>query len=845
MVRALVMCVMALLPLRASAQILWSGASSTAWTQAGNWTPMTVPDVPTTIPQVMPTHSALVGPNSFNRAAVTGSNNWVELLTLHVGVGGKVEISGASGLEVYSGGNALHVEGLIDMHAPVNGNRLAIGADTTLFGGGEIIIRGGSIRGITNNLAPNVERLTNVDVLIHGSGRIGGDLTIHQSMALTNRAQIVADTAGQTLLIDTPLTGATSLNTGLMIARNGGILSLARTDFSPNSSPLTNFEVIGGGATLLGTIRAEANSRVDVQGVAVNGGFMDVVGSGEISMRGGAVLDAGILNSATGIIRASDSTNQIRSSLVNPAGGRVLIDSSTLGIAGHPQTRNDGTIQISGGTLEANVELLSDFTLRGGGTLEMGTATRRGTLIGSSNAGTELFVNQDNLIRGQGILGSNSFSLRLNNHGTIAAHLAAKELQISAFTDATTPLVNSGTILATNGGIATISLAGSTDATRRIQNSSAGIEGNLRAEGAGVLQLTNVFVDGGVVETLFDGAINTRNAVTLKPASLNLDGPLNNITGNLHIESPIIVSLNGELVNNSSGTTTIGPATTFGGFALNASVQGTVIVQSIAPAAFGIMNVGGTLDVRTLATAAEIDGTGTTRVGLGARLDAFRVRTRNVLVDTGGKLAIVDSPANPLPDQVSRVTQITFGTGGRIDLGAQALVRDLTSGTTDAQLLAWIISGRAGGTWNGIGINTSAPTANHALGFAVAANLFTTFPQTWLGQSIDSSTSLVRYTLKGDCNLDGDVDFDDLLIIAQNYGASSRLWHQGDSDYNGSVNFDDLLSVAQNYGHVVVRDDADNSRSDNFENDWLLARSLVPEPVSVLPIGLAARRRRR
>lgn len=844
--RTLVMCVIAALPLRASAQVLWSGASSTAWTQAGNWTPMTVPDVPTNIPQGMPTHSALVGPNAFNRAAVTGANNWIELLTLHVGVGGKVEISGTSGLEVYSGGNALRVEGVIDMQAPVSGNRLAIGADTTLFGGGEIILRGGSVRGVTNNLAPNVERLTNVDALIRGSGRIGGDLTIHQSMALTNRAQIVADAAGQTLLIDTPLAGATSLNTGLMIARNGGILSLARTDFSPNNSPLTNFEAIGGGATLLGTIRAEANSRVDVTGVAVTGGFMDVVGSGEIWMRGAAVLDAGILNSATGIIRAGDGINQIRSSLVNPAGGRVMIDSSTFGIAGHPQTRNDGTIQISGGLSEATVELLGDFTLRGGGTLEMGTATRRGTIVGGSNAGAELFVNQDNLIRGQGVIGSNSFSLRLSNHGSIAAHLDAKELQISAFTDATTPLVNSGTIYATGGGIATISLAGSMDAARRIQNYNASIEGTLRAEGTGILQLTNVFVDGGVVETFADASINCRNAVTLKPASLSLDGPLNNLNGNLHIEAPISVSLNGELVSSSSGNTTIGPATTFGGFALNTNIQnGTLIVQSIAPAAFGIMNVAGTFDVRTAATAAEIDGAGTTRVSAGARLDAFRVRTRNVLVDTGGTLAISDSPANPLPDQVSRVTQITFGAGGRIDLGAQALVRDLPSGTTDAQLLAWIVSGRAGGAWNGIGIGTTAPTARHALGFAVAAGLFSTFPRTWLGQSIDSSTSLVRYTLKGDSNLDGAVDFDDLLVLAQNYGLASRLWHQGDSDYNGLVNFDDLLSVAQNYGQSMLSDGTTAGAPADFAGDWLLARSLVPEPASILPLAMVPRRRRR
>jgi hypothetical protein len=837
-------------PLIAIGQTSWTGASSTAWTQAGNWNPMIVPDVPTNTPQTAPLHQVIIGANAQNRAATTGGNNSIEIQTLHVGVGGEVEISGASSLDVYAGGNALHVQGLIDLQPPINGNRLAIGADTTLFGGGEILIRGGSIRGVTNNLAPAVERLTNVDVLIHGSGRIGGDVTFHQSMALTNRSLIVADTAGQTLLIDAPISSGPTLNTGLMIARNGGVLSLQRTDFSAINSPIINFESVGGGGTLLGTIRAEANSRVELNFVTITRGFLDVIDNGELFLRGNVeIVDAGILNSATGIIRSGIGVNAIRSSVVNPAGGRILVDSSTLGIIGHPQTRNDGAIRISDSLSEATIALLSDFTLRGGGTVEMGNATRRAFIIGSSAAGNELFVNQDNLIRGQGTIGSNSVNLRLDNRGTISANINGKELALSVFTDASTPLINSGTILATAGGVLNVNLSGSTDPARRVQNFDGGVQGLLRAEGTGVLRLNNVFVDGGVIESSAGGTIDCRSGVTLKPAVLNLGGPLINTVGNLYIETPINVSLNGLLVNASSNTTTLGPGATSSGFALNANVQqGTIIVQSTLPIGFGLMNVAGTFDVRTRASVAEIDGTGTTRVNTGARLDAFRVGSRSIALDANAQLILTDSAFDPLPDQVSRATQVTLAAGAKFDLGTQAFIRDLTSGTTDSALLAMIQSGRAGGAWNGPGITTSAPTQNHGIGFAIAANLFTSFPQTWLGQSIDPSTSLIRYTLLGDSNLDGDVDFDDLLSLAQNYGGASKRWDHGDSNYDGAVNFDDLLSLAKNYGLMVVRDDFGNPQAD-FVSDWRFAQSFIPEPFAVaslagtLSIGAGRRRR--
>ena len=58
----------------------------------------------------------------------------------------------------------------------------------------------------------------------------------------------------------------------------------------------------------------------------------------------------------------------------------------------------------------------------------------------------------------------------------------------------------------------------------------------------------------------------------------------------------------------------------------------------------------------------------------------------------------------------------------------------------------------------------------------------------------------VSSVLPGDANDDGHVNFDDLLILAQNYGKTDASFAQGDFNNDGTVNFDDLLLLAQNYG---------------------------------------------
>lgn len=96
----------------------------------------------------------------------------------------------------------------------------------------------------------------------------------------------------------------------------------------------------------------------------------------------------------------------------------------------------------------------------------------------------------------------------------------------------------------------------------------------------------------------------------------------------------------------------------------------------------------------------------------------------------------------------------------------------------------------------------------------------------------------------GDANRDGAVNFDDLLIVARNYGqATGQDWLSGDFDSDAATGFSDLLLLAQRYGTSTGLDGG----AGQFAADWALARSIVPEPAAfsaLAMIVLCARRRR-
>jgi hypothetical protein len=71
------------------------------------------------------------------------------------------------------------------------------------------------------------------------------------------------------------------------------------------------------------------------------------------------------------------------------------------------------------------------------------------------------------------------------------------------------------------------------------------------------------------------------------------------------------------------------------------------------------------------------------------------------------------------------------------------------------------------------------------------------------GNVLTSDPTVNFFYLPGDIDQSRSVDFDDLLVIAQNYGQVGTF-AQGDVNYSGAIDFGDLLVLAQNYGQTLI-----------------------------------------
>jgi autotransporter-associated beta strand protein len=237
-------------------------------------------------------------------------------------------------------------------------------------------------------------------------------------------------------------------------------------------------------------------------------------------------------------------------------------------------------------------------------------------------------------------------------------------------------------------------------------------------------------------------------------------------------------------------------------------------------------------------------GTTVTRLDLSGRLNVRDLSTDDVTVS--GTLALSPSGIGGGPAAAAaRARTLSFGPWGpgQFDLSDRALVIDypLALYVPMRQYRADVIAGRNGGGWTGAGITSSAAAADAAagrataVGYAEASNLLNlSAGQTavWMGRTVDHTSVLMRYTLAGDANLDGAVDFADLVRLAQNYDrtlsgtAAEDWWYHGDFTYDGIVGFADLVTLAQNYEASL----AASAAPAGLANQWAAAVAAVPEP---------------
>ncbi len=259
------------------------------------------------------------------------------------------------------------------------------------------------------------------------------------------------------------------------------------------------------------------------------------------------------------------------------------------------------------------------------------------------------------------------------------------------------------------------------------------------------------------------------------------------------VASAFAVGTNAEFVKKGGGTLTV-----------NSSV-----VQSHAATAI-ITGGGGTLSINNDVGAALSRKTNLTARSGGVLLLNSNQHVRSLFADAGTIRLGTFGTRVIVTDTIA----VNTDTGGAIDLTNNNLVYEYSGANQVNVIRDLLVGGYAGGAWNGIGLSSSQAVADTrtALGYAESTELFTSFPATFAGESIDSTSVVVRHTFYGDTNLDRNVNFDDLLRIAQNYAPTvgGKSWARGNSNYNtpdnvaSAVGFDDLLLMAQNYNLFAV-----------------------------------------
>jgi hypothetical protein len=122
------------------------------------------------------------------------------------------------------------------------------------------------------------------------------------------------------------------------------------------------------------------------------------------------------------------------------------------------------------------------------------------------------------------------------------------------------------------------------------------------------------------------------------------------------------------------------------------------------------------------------------------------------------------------------VAHLDLHAGARIDVGYGGF-QVAPGQSSEAAIRQAILSARAGGAWNGLGIGSARAGGDRVVGYRHLAN----------------GAIVVAWAAPGDANMDGRVNFSDLSLILDSgrYGSAGGWW-QGDFNYDGLVNFSDM-----------------------------------------------------
>jgi T5SS/PEP-CTERM-associated repeat protein len=390
------------------------------------------------------------------------------------------------------------------------------------------------------------------------------------------------------------------------------------------------------------------------------------------------------------------------------------------------------------------------------------------------------------------------------------------------------------------GGTGSFSQSGGVNSINGTYNVDFGYEAG--ATGTYTLSGTGLLLDSGSENVGFSGAgifNQTGGTNTISPGfnlnlgrvsggsgAYNLTGGVATVGGNLY---------DGGSLGGAGGTGNV----TVNGATASLNVAGTITVYNTSGSSLSL--VAGTVTAAALnlpggiynqsggtATFGQITGTGKVTITGGQTMLSFggglsqvsglNVSGMGTLDITNNSLAInYAGSADPVASVVNMLTE-GYGTGQN------------WRGT------AGILSSTAGNGGASPLLSVGYADGDNPSDLASVAGL-------------QANQIIIMYTLAGDANLDGQVNFSDLLIVAQDFNKTAEDWAGGNFIYNptGLVNFADLLIVAQNFNKVLT---PVGSLSEGVGGGIDSLAVKVPEPSALAlavgaGVGVLGRRRRR
>jgi hypothetical protein len=621
----------------------------------------------------------------------------IEILANSNTLGGTINNS-AGGTFKVDNGAILNLEagtysqlGTLQLNSTGNFTELVLQGNATLSGG-TVTMSNNSQNYIFGAAGSTV--LTNQET-IQGAGQIG-----HNQMTLVNSGTINANQSA-----------------GIIVDANGGLTNTGTMEATGGTLTLINNPTI---TNTGGTISAN-NNLLAVTSSTINGGSVNLTGTGTLQMNNSTIHGGTLTNSATGTIEILANSNTLGGTINNSAGGTFKVDNGAILNLEAGTYSQLGTLQLNSTGNFTELVIGGNVTLSGG-TITMSNNSQN-YIFGA--AGTDILTNAET-IQGAGQIGHSQMGLV--NSGTINAN-ASGNIAISV---SSSNFNNTGTIEATGGSL-TIQGPGTTFFTNDNQTTNTLTGGTYIANGnniqwaagsGGINTLAaNVTEEGG--GQLFN-TTNSTNALagltSITSAGALTIGGVTFADAGTFSNAGSLTLLPGESFTVGSLTQISGGSLTAGTFVLDANLNLSGATQTITTNAAKLTLAGGTIENAnsTNALAGLATNSGTLTIGGTSN----NVSTTATTFSNTGTLTINagDSFTAPKLTQISGTTLSggTFVLGGNLDLATTGI--NITTNSSTLTLEGGTIMSGATNALAGLNKNTKTLTLANNANFTTAGS---------------------------------------------------------------------------------------------------------------------------